>query len=223
MKFDSLAISVMMLTGLVAGSQAATKTVIDAPVNMIRIANAVVANAYASNDGFPSERHERMADLAYMIGIWDLTSKAISDGGELLEARGTRSCVWVLDRTAIRCDDSVDAIRATADYPGLYDNHDQLFYLTFNESDGLYEYTYMSPTSADKQIYQAEFDESSKILTRFMHLGDNQAMPVRIWQVSDDEIRERAVIDPQNENKDAADSLETILNRKVPGATLTRF
>ena len=99
---------------------------------MIRIANAVVANAYASNDGFPSERHERMADLAYMIGIWDLTSKATSDGGELLEARGTRSCVWVLDRTAIRCDDSVDAIRATADYPGLYENHDQLECLAGN-------------------------------------------------------------------------------------------
>ncbi len=220
MKFDSLVISAMMLTGLVAGSQAAT----DAPVNVFRIANAVVANAYPNNNEFASERHERMADFAYMIGIWDLTSKVTSDNGGLLEARGTRSCVWVLDRTAIRCDDSVDAIRATEDYPGLYKNHDQLFYLTFNESDGRYEYTYMSPTSADKEIYPAEFDESSRTMTRFMYLGDSEAkLPVRIWQVSNDEIRERVVVDIQNENEPVGDSIETILNRKVPGASLTRF
>ncbi len=223
MKFDSLVISAMMLTGLVAGSQAATGT----PANVtrvIRVANTVVASAYPNNDEFASERHERMADLTYMIGIWDLTSKATSHDGGLLEARGTRSCVWVLDRTAIRCDDSVDAIRATEDYPGLYENHDQLFYLTFDQGAGRYEYTYMSPTSADKEIYQAEFDESSKTLTRFMYLGNNQAiLPVRIWQVSDDEIREQAVVDSQNENKSADDLVETILNRKVSGAILTRF
>ena len=224
MKLDSLAISAMMLTGLVAGSHAATQAATGTPVNLIRVANAVVANTYANTDEFPSVRHERMADLAYMIGIWDLTSKATSDDGGLLEARGTRSCVWVLDRTAIRCDDTVDAIRATEDYPGLYNNHDQLFYLTFNESDGRYEYTYMSPTSADKEIYQAEFDEGSKTLTRFMRLGDKEAkFPVRIWQVNDDEIHERAVVDSQNENKSAGDLVETILNRKVSGASLTRF
>lgn len=228
MKLYSLALSALMLAGLVAGSQAANQlTATDESSYTIRIANAAVASTYASSEEFSSERHERMADFAYMIGIWNLNSRATLGDGELLEAIGTRSCVWVLDRTAIRCDDSVDEVHASAGYPGLYENHDQLFYLTFNESDGRYEYTFMSPISANKQIYHAEFDEGSKTLTRFMHLENgDQVLPVRVWQVSNDEIREQAIGNPRGEidnDRVVVDNVETVLNRKVPEASLTRF
>ena len=54
---------------------------------------------------YPSERHARMADLDYLVGIWQMTRRERIAGGQFAEAIGTRSCVGVLDRTAIRCDD----------------------------------------------------------------------------------------------------------------------
>ena len=126
---------------------------------------ARAVNADAIHDGFfPSERHARMADIGYLVGIWELTSREAVPDGQYAEATGTRSCVWVLDRTAIRCDDIFTRVRATDNFPGLSENRDRLFYVTFDEQEGNYEFLYMTASNAEKSIFPAEYDVNSKTL-----------------------------------------------------------
>jgi len=49
------------------------------------------------HDGlYANERHARMADLDYLVGIWEMTTRETISDGQFAEATGTRSCMWVL-------------------------------------------------------------------------------------------------------------------------------
>jgi len=169
---------------------------------------------------YPSERHARMADLDYMVGIWELTSRETISGGQFAEASGTRSCVWVLDRTAIRCDDIFTHIRATDRFPDLYEPRDRLFYVTFNEQDGNYEFLYMSALSAEKSIFPAEFDVGSKTLLHEVpgeFLGEDGAAMQSSRQelIDDNQIREQHKL--MSDDGDTMESVEITLRRMIGG------
>ncbi len=170
---------------------------------------------------YPSERHARMADLDYMVGIWELTSRETIPGGQFAEASGTRSCVWVLDRTAIRCDDIFTHVRATDRFPDLYEPRDRLFYVTFNEQDGNYEFLYMSALSAEKSVFPAEFDVGSKTLLHEVpgeFLGEDGATihSTRQELIDDNQIREQHKL--MSGNGDTMESVEITLRRMIGGS-----
>ncbi len=176
----------------------------------------------AIHDGlYPSERHARMADLDYMVGIWELTSRETTSGGQFAEASGTRSCVWVLDRTAIRCDDIFTHVRATDRFPDLYEPRDRLFYVTFNEQDGNYEFLYMSALSAEKSVFPAEFDAGSKTLLHEISgevLGEGGAarQSARQELIDDNQIREQHKM--MSGDGDTMESVEITLRRMIGGS-----
>ncbi len=168
---------------------------------------------------YPNERHARMADLDYLVGIWQMTRRERIAGGQFAEAIGTRSCVWVLDRTAIRCDDIFSHVRATDGFPDLYEPRDRLFYVTFNEQDGNYEFLYMSALSAEKSIFPAEFDVGSKTLLHtvpgeFPGMGSGETVQSN-WQklIDDNQIREELKM--LSGDGDTMESIEITLRRMV--------
>jgi hypothetical protein len=153
-------------------------------------------NVGAIHDGlFPSERHARMADIGYLVGIWELTSRESVPDGQYAEATGTRSCVWVLDRTAIRCDDIFTRVRATDNFPSLNESRDRLFYVTFNEQEGNYEFLYMNASNAEKSIFPAEYDVGSKTLLHsvsgaVLGTGAKLVQSAKQKLIDDNQIRE---------------------------------
>ena len=192
------------------------------PIAMLLLSPAVYAvSVPAIHAGlYPSERHARMADLDYLVGIWEMTSRETTAGGQFAEASGVRSCVWVLDRTAIRCDDIFTHVRATHGFPGLYEPRDRLFYVTFNEQDGNYEFLYMSALSAEKNIFPAEFDSGSKTLLHEVpgeFLGHAGETTQSAWQklIDDNQIREE--YKTISGDGDTMESVEITLRRMVGG------
>ena len=192
------------------------------PMAMLLLSPAVYAvSVPAIHAGlYPSERHVRMADLDYLVGIWEMTSRETIAGGQVAEASGVRSCVWVLDRTAIRCDDIFTHVRATRGFPGLYEPRDRLFYVTFNEQDGNYEFLYMSAVSAEKNIFPAEFDSGSKTLLHEVpgeFLGHAGETMQSTWQklIDDNQIREE--YKTISGDGDTMESVEITLRRMVGG------
>ena len=192
------------------------------PMAMLLLSPAVYAvSVPAIHAGlYPSERHVRMADLDYLVGIWEMTSRETIAGGQVAEASGVRSCVWVLDRTAIRCDDIFTHVRATHGFPGLYEPRDRLFYVTFNEQDGNYEFLYMSAVSAEKNIFPAEFDSGSKTLLHEVpgeFLGHAGETMQSTWQklIDDNQIREE--YKTISGDGDTMESVEITLRRMVGG------
>lgn len=192
------------------------------PITMLLLSPAVYAvSVPAIHAGlYPSERHARMADLDYLVGIWEMTSRETIAGGQFAEASGVRSCVWVLDRTAIRCDDIFTHVRATHGFPGLYEPRDRLFYVTFNEQDGNYEFLYMSALSAEKNIFPAEFDIGSKTLLHEVpgeFLGHAGETMQSTWQkhIDDNQIREE--YKTISADGDTMESVEITLRRMVGG------
>lgn len=161
-----------------------------------------------------------MADLDYLVGIWEMTSRETISGGQYAEATGIRSCVWVLDRTAIRCDDMFTHVRATSGFPDLYEPRDRLFYVTFNEQHGHYEFLYMSALSAEKNIFPAEFDIGSKTLAHEIpggFLGQGGKAMQSTWQklIDDNQIREEYRV--ISGDGDTRESMEITLRRMVGG------
>ena len=192
------------------------------PIALLLLSPAIYAvSVPAIHDGlFPSERHARMADLDYLVGIWEMTSRETISGGQFAEASGTRSCVWVLDRTAIRCDDIFTHVRATSGFPDLYEPRDRLFYVTFNEQDGNYEFLYMSALSAAKNIFPAEFDIGSKTLLHEVpgeFLGQSGKAKQRTRQklIDDNQIREEYKM--MSGDGETMESGEITLRRMVSG------
>ena len=181
----------------------------------------------AIHDGlYPSERHARMADLDYLVGIWEMIRRETISGGQFAEASGTRSCVWVLDRTAIRCDDIFTHVRATNGFPDLYQTRDKLFYVTFNEQDGNYEFLYMSALSAEKSIFPAEFDIGSKTLLHavpgdLIGKGRDLRQSTRQKLIDDNQIREEHKL--ISGDGDTMESVEITLRRMVGGNRVQLF
>ncbi len=192
------------------------------PIALLLLSPAIYAvSVPAIHAGlYPSERHARMADLDYLVGIWEMTSRETISGGQHAEATGIRSCVWVLDRTAIRCDDMFTHVRATSGFPDLYEPRDRLFYVTFNEQDGHYEFLYMSALSAEKNIFPAEFDIGSKTLVHEIpggFLGQGGEAMQSTWQklIDDNQIREEYRV--ISGDGDTRESMEITLRRMVGG------
>ncbi|MCH6573116.1 MAG: DUF1579 family protein [Proteobacteria bacterium] len=192
------------------------------PIALLLLSPAIYAvSVPAIHAGlYPSERHARMAELDYLVGIWEMTSRETISGGQYAEATGIRSCVWVLDRTAIRCDDMFTHVRATSGFPGLYEPRDRLFYVTFNEQDGNYEFLYMSAVSAEKNIFPAEFDIGSKTLLHEVpgeFLGHAGETMQSTWQklIDDNQIREE--YKTISDDGDTMESVEITLRRMVGG------
>ena len=109
--------------------------------------------------------HERMQALDMLIGQWSLTSTERTQQGDALQARGTRTCRWALNGTAIRCDDRFDLFGSVNGAAEPVSVADSLFYLSFNGRTGLYEYTYYSPEMPELHTVPASYDASLRTLT----------------------------------------------------------
>ncbi len=184
------------------------------------LATPVFAKTYLSEDSsaYATERHARIAEFGFMVGIWDIRANEKSSDGQFLEEHGTRSCVWALNRTAIRCDDSLTRVRASERYQPVGKQRNALFYLTFDEATGNFEYTFMSADSPIKQIFQAEYDPDSRVLTNTAPmdpLGRNEVVQTQTkqWLVSDDEIRQQSSV--ASPNLDYTEVFNMVLNRQV--------
>jgi hypothetical protein len=163
------------------------------------------------------ERQARMAELDFMVGIWDLTRRESVAEGQSIQWSGTRSCVWVLNRTAIRCDDRL------SDPIPLESPHDrattmeQLFYVTYNESHASYELLYMDALSAERSVYAASFDQSSQSLLTVSSDRpsgvDNAIVNAIQIRIDDNQIREQLQLLPAGSEQ--LESVETILRRKT--------
>ncbi|MEE8463452.1 MAG: hypothetical protein V3S53_01580, partial [Gammaproteobacteria bacterium] len=111
-------------------------------------------------------------------------------------------------------------VRATHGFPGLYEPRDRLFYVTFNEQDGNYEFLYMSALSAEKNIFPAEFDSGSKTLLHEVpgeFLGHAGETTQSTWQklIDDNQIREE--YKTISGDGDTMESVEITLRRMVGG------
>lgn len=112
-----------------------------------------------------SESSQPMQALDMLIGQWSLTSTERTPDGDALQARGTRTCRWALNGTAIRCDDRFDLFGSVNGAARPVSVADSLFYLSFNGRTGLYEYTYYSPEMPELHTVPASYDAALRTLT----------------------------------------------------------
>ncbi len=120
---------------------------------------------------------QRMQALDMLIGQWSLTSTERTPDGEALQARGTRTCRWALNGTAIRCDDRFDLFGSVDGAARAVSVADSLFYLSFNGRTGLYEYTYYSPELPEIHTVPATYDASLRTLTGSAWISDEFGEP----------------------------------------------
>lgn len=182
------------------------------------------ALAVAGDAVFPGVRQARMAELDFMVGIWELTSRESVAKGPATERAGMRSCVWVLNKTAIRCD---DRISDSAIGPVSSDNpeiKERVFYVTYNESEESYEILYMDALSSQRSVYAANFDPQSQSLLKVSgdgQSGDTSPIVSAVQtRVDDNQIREQ--LEWVSAGSQQIESVETVLHRKVgnPGDDL---
>ncbi len=120
---------------------------------------------------------QRIQALDMLIGQWALTSTERTPKGDALQARGTRTCRWALNGTAIRCDDRFDLFGSVNGAARPVSVADSLFYLSFNGRTGLYEYTYYSPELPELNTVPASYDETLRTLTGSAWITDELGEP----------------------------------------------